>query len=673
MVAAHPQPRDEDEEPTVLEAVVVEGRGADLIGVADSASQGEVGRPQFEYRPLSRVGELVEVVPGTIATQHSGSGKANQFFLRGFNLDHGTDFNATLDGVPMNMPTHAHGQGYLDLNSIIPELVDKIEFGKGPYYAEQGDFSSAGYTRFHTTHRLAEGIAKFTGGEFGYYRGLLAHSSQVGDGDLLYGGEVNFSQGPWVQDEALNKYNGMARYTIDRKDWGAALNAKAYHANWTATNQIPLAAVDAGLLSLYGTMDPTDGGITDRYSLSGNAWSRGDGYKNELNAYALYYDVDIYSNFTGFLDDPVHGDQIQQKERRWVSGASGQQTWYNEWFGFNNDNTLGFSVRHDSIFGLALNHTVGQQLLSRTSLSNVEETALSFYLKNETYWLSKFRTVAGLRSDTYFFDVNSKLTPQNSGSKSNTLISPKLSLVFGPWADTEFFVNFGYGFHSNDARGVVGAVDPADPSVLAQPAPGLARQRGAEGGLRTQYLQGWVSTLAVWYLRSDSELVFQGDAGTTEPTGETERYGVEWTNYYQPTDWLTLDADFAFTSARYLNAPGNAQDVPQSVGTVIGSGAVIKFPYDIFGTIRVRHFGHVPLNEQGTAQQGDTTLVNLGAGYQYEKLKLEVDVFNLFDSKANDIAYFYQYAYPQGAAPVEGVLAHPVVPRQVRATVTLSF
>ena len=240
--------------------VAVEGRETSLIGIADSASQGIVGQPEFKYRPLSRVGELVEVVPGTLATQHSGSGKANQFFLRGFNLDHGTDFTTTLDGIPLNMPSHAHGQGYLDLNSIIPELVDKVEFGKGPYHADQGDFASAGYARIHSLHRLDEGFAHFTGGEYDYYRGIAAQSSHVGEGELLYGGEVNFFDGPWQQAENLNKYNGLVRYTLDKGDYGLAIDGKAYHSTWRASNQIPQRAVDNGQMGLYDPLDPSDGG-----------------------------------------------------------------------------------------------------------------------------------------------------------------------------------------------------------------------------------------------------------------------------------------------------------------------------------------------------------------------------------------------------------------------------
>ncbi|MGX2031201.1 TonB-dependent receptor [Methylocaldum gracile] len=674
-VLPHPQPEEEDPSSLlVLDTVEVQGRATDLLGAANSASQGVVGQPEFKYRPLSRVGELVEVVPGALATQHSGTGKANQYFLRGFNLDHGTDFSVTVDGVPMNLPTHAHGQGYLDLNGIIPELVDRVEYGKGPYYADVGDFSSAGYARMHTLHRLPQGFVKFTGGEYDYYRVVAANSNALGTGDLLYAAEVNFNDGPWKRPEELDKFNGMLRYTIDREDWGLALHGKAYRAQWNATNQIPERAVQSGQIDLYGTMDPSDAGKTDRYSLSGEFWSRGDSYKNQLNVYAAYYDVALFSNFTGFLDDPVHGDQIGQKERRVIVGGSGEQTWFNRWFGLDMDNTLGFQVRHDAIMDLTLNRTERRRTIGSVSRGDVDETSLSFYFSNQTHWLPKFRTVAGLRSDTFFFDVADRLIPQNSGSETASIVSPKLSLIFGPWQDTELFVNLGYGFHSNDARGVTTRADPTDPTLPQSSVPPLAKQRGAEGGIRSQYVKGLNTTLAVWWLESDSELVFAGDAGTTEPTGKSERYGVEWTNFYKPVDWLTLDADFAFTSASYRDAPRGANDIPNSVGRVISAGAVAELPYNFFATVRLCHFGHVPLTEDGSVDAGDTTLVNLGAGYQYRQLKLAVDVFNLFDSKSNDIAYYYTSRLP-GEPPegVDGVLKHPVMPRQVRVTASVSF
>ena len=661
----------------MMETVEVEGRASDLIGSESSASQGVVGQPEFQYRPLSRVGELIETVPGMMATQHSGSGKANQYFLRGFNLDHGTDFSTMVDGVPMNMPTHAHGQGYLDLNSVIPELVDRVEYGKGPYYADMGDFSSAGYARMHTMHKLDQGFVKFTGGSYDFYRLVAANSDKLGDGDLLYAGEFNAYHGIWQVPEDTNKFNGMVRYSIDNSDWGLSLNAKAYHNSWTATNQIPLYAVQYEGLNIYGSGDPSDGGITNRYSFSTNVWSRGDSWKNNLNAYVLYSDLDLYSNFTGYLNYPALGDQMEQKERRWVGGANGEQTWFNRWFGFDMDNSVGFLVRHDQISGLGLNQTVNRVVFKTDTLNNVGETVGGLFVRNQTQWLSKFKTVAGLRGDFYGFDVTDLVGGTNSGSKYRGIISPKLSFIFGPWADNEFFINMGYGFHSNDARGATTTIDPNGATVT--PTSPLTRQRGGEVGVRSGYVPGLNTTLAVWYLHSDSELVWSGDSGTNDPTGPSVRYGVEWTNYYKPTHWLTLDADFAFSAANYTGVPQDQSRVPNSVRRVITAGAVVDLSKGFFATSRLRHFGDVPLNVGNTLNAGSTTLVSLGLGYQQDAYKLELDIFNLFNSKQNDIAYQDVYRTQNdvrlGLNPngVDGTTFHPVEPRMFRVSATLKF
>ncbi len=670
------------------EMIITAGRAKDLIGIAASASQGEVSQAQFEYRPLSRNGELLEVIPGVVATQHSGSGKANQYFLRGFNLDHGTDFTTYVDGIPMNLPTHAHGQGYMDVNSIIPELVKNIEYGKGPYYAEVGDFSAAGYSKMFSMDKLPKGIFKFTAGQYDYYRTLIANSNKVGSGDLLYAGEFNFYNGVWQQPEDSKKFNGMLRHTLNKDNWGSSVFAKAYTNSWTATNQIPQAAVDNGTLGLYGTMDPTDGGNTNRYSLSSNLWNKGDNWKNDANIYALYYDVDLYSNFTGYLENPVLGDQIHQFEHRVQTGGNVEHTRYNKLFCFDMDNTAGLQFRYDNIMGLGLDHTANRQYLNTVSHSDVSQATAGIYFKNQTYWLEKFRTIAGVRGDYINNDVTQLdntlhdplVNAANSGTSHKARVSPKLSLIIGPWYDTEYFVNAGYGYHSNDARGTVLHLNPVDGVPFADgnpisPVSPLAWSRGAETGIRSNFIKGLNSTIALWFLESNQELVFVGDAGTTEVNGKSHRYGVELTNYYKPTDWLTLDADFAFTSAHFVTTPEGATNsyIPNSVGMVITAGATIVAPNGLFGTIRLRHFGDVPLDESGTFWAGSTSIVNMSAGYQHKAYKVELDLFNVLGSTANDIAYAYGNAYPAGASGQFGIMKHPVEPRMVRGTITLNF
>lgn len=685
---AHTLDPDKAEE---LEAVEVEedGRGKDLIGIAETASQGEVSQKQFEYRPLSRNGELIEVVPGAVATQHSGSGKANQYFLRGFNLDHGTDFTTYVDGIPMNMTTHAHGQGYMDLNSIIPELVSKVEYGKGPYYAEVGDFSAAGYAKMHTMDKLDQAIAKFTAGSYDYYRTLFANSDKVGDGNLLYAGEFNLYNGVWQVPEDSKKFNGMLKYTLDQHDWGMSISGNAYSNSWTATNQIPQSAIDSGTLGLYDSMDPSDGGKTNRYSLSGNFWQTGKNWKNDANLYALYTDLNLYSNFSGFTLG-AQGDQILQTERRVQTGGNFEHTRYNKILGFEMDNSVGLQFRHDQIMGLGLYHTSQRQILDTVSNNDVGVSTVGVYFKNHTHWHEKVRTIAGLRGDFINNEVTvlstgsglANTNAANSGSRGKAMISPKLSLVLGPWYDTEYFFNIGYGYHSNDARGTTlqlhpetgTSLDPDGNAVSPRIRP-AAWSRGGEAGIRTNYIPGLSSTFALWWLESSEELVFVGDAGTTEVNGKSHRYGIELTNYYKPTDWLTLDADYALTTARFADTPAGATNnfIPNSVGRVVSTGVTVVAPNGLFGTLRFRHFGSVPLDESGNFWAGDTNIVNLGAGYKQKQYKLEIDIFNILGSQSNDIAYAYGSAFPNGAATTTGILKHPIEPRMVRGTITINF
>lgn len=715
---------------TLGEITVSSGRANSLEGIATSASQGEVSNDDFKYRPLSRTGELVEVVPGMLSTQHSGTGKANQYFLRGFNLDHGTDFTTWIDGIPMNLRTNAHGQGYMDLNSLIPEMVDRIEFGKGPYYADQGDFSSAGYARMTTKSRLTgfnndsdKGYALFEGGMFDYYRAMIANSNRIGDGDLLYAGELNFYNGPWVVPENGNKYNGMLKYILGGQDWQVALNGKAYYSHWTATNQIPLAQLGASLNPTccdmtgrdgygtdgrFGSMNPSDGGVTNRYSGSLNATSQGRDYQNQLNIYALYYDLDLWSDFSYFSANPYQGDQVYQRERRVQAGGNAEQIWFHKLWDLDMENKLGVQLRYDGIRDLGVSNTWNKQPVADNtymppSLYDVDETSLWFYGQNETRWTRWLRSQTAARSDTFWFDVQSK-TPgfqynaENSGATSATVLSPKFNLIFGPWEETELFVNSGYSYHSNDARGTVQRYNPdGSPTTPVTP---LSWSRGAETGVRTQYVPGLNTTLAVWWLQMSGELVFVGDAGTTEPTGGTNRLGAEWTNFYKPLDWLTFDADLAFTASRYqeeqeggctdgtINIPsngcGNGFAVPNAVGRVITAGVQIDHPTGFFGSLRLRSFGQDPLNVNASSWLGSTNIVNLGAGWHNSTVKLEVNVFNLFDSQANDIAYWYQYGVCNtfstgqcgGAHQVtqyNGQTFHPIQPRMVRAGIVINF
>ncbi|MEM6672433.1 MAG: TonB-dependent receptor [Planctomycetota bacterium] len=672
-------PTIQDPEPvTVLDAVIVEGRGTSRLGFAPSASEGVTGPEQLRRRPLLRPGELLETAPGVIVTQHSGSGKGNQFFLRGFNLDHGTDFNVNVDNVPLNLRSHGHGQGYVDLNFLIPELVETVAYRKGPYFADTGDFSSAGSVDMSYVRSLPNGIAQLETGQFGFQRALLADSISVGtDGDLLFAVETLAYDGPWDVDENFKKFNGLARYVTGDKYDGSAYTFSAYEGDWTSTDHIPERAVEQDVIGRFGTLDPTTGGDSSRYSLTG-AWFGTDGDRRwDLSAYVYRYDLDLYSNFTYALDDRVNGDQFRQLDRRWTQGLHGQTTWFGQTLGKPSETRLGAQFRNDFITN-ALENTAQRRVLSTVRYDDIVETSLGAYVTNTTYWTDTVRTNLGLRGDVFYFDVSSD-NPANSGEEADGILSPNASIVFGPYKDVEFYVNGGYGFHSNDARGVTLTDDPTtqEPND-GSPVDALVRQTGAEIGVRYEAPFGLISTLALWGLESDSELLFVGDAGGTEASGATERWGVEWTNYWDMGDGWSLDFDATWSEARFVDA-GDLDHVPGAVETTVAAGLAYETPEGHYAALRARYFGPRDLEESGEVRSSETLLVNAHFAYRFaDAWLLRLSIFNLLDREDSEIEYFYPsrlFSEPPG--PDEGgfndVHFHPVQPFAVRVGVAVAF
>ncbi len=656
---ADPEPGNEE--------IVVYGRGIPQIGTAQSGSQGTVGYADLENRPISRTGELVENVPGVIATQHSGTGKANQYFLRGFNLDHGTDFAGFIDGVPINMRTHGHGQGYLDLNFIIPELVERIDYRKGPYFADVGDFSAAGTVAFTTYDALPESIIDVTIGEFGYYRGVVAGSSEAGEGNLLAAIEGTLSNGPWILDENLEKVNGVIRYSRGSDENGWDVQATGYRSTWTSTDQIPERAVESGLIDRFGFIDDDLGGETTRLSAVANALFGA----TRVNAYAIYYDFVLTSNFTYFLDDPVEGDEFQQRDERGIFGGSASHRFDTALGSLPVALTVGGDLRYDAINNVGLYESAGAIRTSTIRQDQVDEYSAGLYASAEFSLTPRLRAVLGVRGDYYGYDVAATI-PANSGDGSDTILGPKAALAWQPVDGLELYANYGESFHSNDVRGATIAIDPAtgDP---ADPVEALVRARGGELGTRVES-GAFTASLVGFYLELGSELVFVGDAGATEPNDASRRYGLEATAFWRPLPWLALDASAAFTNARFRGVPEAVDRIPGSVSEVIAAGATVDFGEGLSGALRVRHFGEAPLIEDGSVRSDPTTLVNLGAYYEFDRIRIGFDLLNVFDANDADITYFYPSRLP--GEPAEGVEDrhfHPVEPRQVRVSARLSF
>ncbi len=658
----------------VMDPIVIEGRRDDLVGISISASEGRVGIADLRLRPMLRAGELLEAVPGMIMTQHSGGGKANQMFVRGFNLDHGTDFNTVVSGMPVNMPTHGHGQGYTDINFVIPELVDHLKFRKGTYYADIGDFSSAGSATFELVREVPESFLRFVGGEFNYLRGVGAASGRAGAGTWLIGGEMHTYDGPWTLPEDLQRVSGLARYS-----WTSGVNemsflALGYAAKWDATDQIPLRSVEDGLISRFGHIDPTVGGETNRYSLSFD-WNRNTGEtRHRATVYGFYYDLDLWSNFTYLLVDSVNGDQFEQFDERFCVGGSYDITLLSGWFGAAQELTLGVQSRTDFIQKVGLYNTRERQRLSTVREDEVTETGTGVYATLDSRWTRWFRSNLGLRGDYYHFDVTSDFGP-NSGTASDAQISPKLALTFGPFARTELYANAGLGFHTNDARGTTITIDPVSGDPV-DPVDPIVESRGAEFGVRTNPVSNYRMTLAVWGLELDSELLYVGDAGNTEPSDPSRRYGIEWNNYFEPRNWLAIDFDYAYSHARFVDVAAGEDYIPGALEHVVAAGLTVK-PLGSsgwFGSARLRYFADYPLIEDNSQRAGSTTIVNLGLGYQVGRARIGLLLFNLFDAEDSDIEYFYASRLP--GEPVDGLddrHFHPVESRMLRAGVTVGF
>ena len=677
--------------------VNVQGRQDDLVGAADSATQGTVGATEIQDRPILRSGEILETIPGVIITQHAGGGKANQYFLRGFNLDHGTDFAVFIDDMPLNLPSHAHGEGYADMNTVIPEFVQRLNFEKGPYYADVGNYGSAGSAHLEFFKALPENFIKVEGGMYGFGRAVFGASQKAGSGTLLYGGEAYHDDGPWTHRDNYYKFNGLVTYSQGSDANGFGVTARAYHGEWHSSDQIAENAVP--LVGFFGSLNPTDGGNSQRYSVQAEWHRRNASSETKVTLYGFYYDLDLFSDFTYFLTDPVHGDQFEQKDKRWVAGLDARHTIFSEWFGRKVQNTFGLQVRNDWIHnGLfqtedrerieKTDSDTGTTLPATTQEDRFTDTQVGFYAENRIRWTDWFRSMAAVRGDEQYFNVTSLITPANSGTASKFLPSPKLSLIFGPWSNTEFYVQGGFSFHSNDGRGATQTVQPVSaenpfPGTPSTRIPVLVPTKGAEVGVRTTVIRNLQSTVSVWYLRSASELQQSGDTGGTVPSPQpSDRYGIEWANYYTPLEHLAFDFDLADSRALFAAldsdnaAPGSpgGRRVPEAVGLVASSGVTLHNYGGFSGSLRLRAFGPRDLTSDGIFRSHATILLNAEVGYRFnKKWRISAEFLNLLNRRDHDIDYAYTSRIAPTSEPAFTDVFHPVEPFQVRFRLERTF
>jgi hypothetical protein len=641
-----------------------------------SASQGLVTQADIQNKPLFRTTEFLEQIPGLIFSNETNGVDAATMFLRGFNIDHGTDFAFFVDGVPYNLGSNPHAQGFTDLNSVIPELVSTVDFGKGPYYAKVGNFSAVGYADIRYFDALPYGIAKIEAGQYDWFRTVVADSGCVGPGVLLYGVQFNYFNNAFSVPEHLNKSSAIFRYTIAEDNDRLTLSASLYNGQGTSEPVIPLRLVQNGQIGRFTNVSPSDFIVANRFVVNAQ-WQHHwvDGALTQGNVYGYRYTLGLIENPSGFTSGP-EGDQVDQIDQRWVTGVNLSHTWHSYLLGDQMAHTVGIQYRHDDIRQADIFNSVNREPVSPASLASIGESDTGLFYQNALQWSEKVRTVFGVRGEFYHVHVNNQLTPENSGDKSSAIFLPKGSLILGPWNHTDFYVNGGYSFHSNNAEGTVVNIDPATGDAVPR-VPLLIQARGAEVGVRSQFIPNLTTSLALWQLHLGSELEFDVVAETTTPLRPSDRYGLEWSNTYQLCRWLSLNADYSWSHGRLLgfdpDVPGNR--IPQAVTTVFSGGPSVNLPNGLFANLRYRYWGPRPLIEDNSFSSRATNLFELSAGYQCPRYTVNLQILNLFNSNGHDIDFFDTTFYPNfgDTAPVADKLFKPLQPFQARVSVTVRW
>lgn len=635
-------------DPAGRQEVVVIGRGERRIGTARAASEGSISGEELRVRPLLRTSELAEAVPGLIAVQHSGGGKAAQYLIRGYNLDHGTDFSIAVDNMPFNLRSHAHGEGYLDLNGLIPETVAGIAYRKGPYRAGDGDYSFVAAAALDTVDRFERPFVAGSVGSYGYRRVAAGGTLALGAGALTLAAELKANDGRWQLPERLRHAGGFAKFTAETGLGTLRASLSLYEARWQPTEQIPVRAIGGLVPDRFGTLDPDLSGRTDRQVL--NIGLRSE--RLTVTAYAQHYRFALLSNFTFFLADPINGDQLEQTESRWTFGGRIARR-------FDVSDrlavTAGVDAQTDRIGALGLFQTRGGRRLGTTSLVDATVTTLAGHVEANWRPVPRVSLLGGARVDNFRFRTVARGGAGVTGTVDDAIATPKAGASVELARGVALYANYGQGFHSNAVRGVTAAVDPT---------PGLARATGWEVGGRLE--RGpVVLSLTHWWSRSSSELVYSGDDGTVSPTGPSRRRGVELTAALRPVRWLSIDGNFATNHARFVDAPGFDR-MPNALESAGELGIAALF--DRFtAALRVRHAGPRPLVEDNRARGPATTVVNMRAAYRLGPVEVSAELLNLFDTARADADYFYASRLPgEPIEGVEGVHSRTVEPRMVR-------
>lgn len=627
----------------------------------------------IRLRPTNTAQDVLRMVPGLFIAQHAGGGKAEQIFLRGFDIDHGTDIAINTDGIPVNMVSHAHGQGYADLHYLIPETVDRVNFGKGPYYAPYGNLATAGYVGFRTKNALDQNMVKLQGGMFDTYRALgMFKLLDKQEGNRTHNAyavaDYFFSNNYFDSPQAYNRFSMMAKYNgaVNERTYLTAM-VQSFTSRWDASGQIPDRAVESGQIDFFGAIDSTEGGNTNRTNASielSSLLPGGGLLRNQF--YLSHYEFELYSNFTFYLDDPVNGDQIRQKEKRNLYGYNGAYSRNDHWGGLDWETEIGVQVRYDETKNSELSHTVGRQTtLDRLALGDINEANLGAYV-NETVKVTPWLTLnGGLRFDQFHFMYVDRLNPERYDRQIETanIVSPKLNAFFTVNDRLQLFGNFGTGFHSNDTRVVI----PENGLDI------LPRALGYEGGFAWKPAPRVLLTASAWFLNLEQEFVYVGDAAVVEPSGETDRSGVDFSGRAQLLDWLYADLDVNYTLARAANVPENEDYIPLApVWSNIG-GLSFNTKPGLNGSLRYRYLGDRPANEDNSTIAEGYFLMDALLNYTRTRYEVGISIENILDRRWKEAQFDTESRLFDEPEPVTEIHFTPGTPFNLRAHVAFFF
>lgn len=621
----------------------------------------------IQTNPVNSSQDILRKMPGLFIGQHAGGGKAEQMFLRGFDIDHGTDINVTVDGLPVNMVSHAHGQGYADLHFVIPETIDKIDFGKGPYYEKKGNFNTAGYVDFRTKRKLERSSIKLEAGQFDTYR-LLGMFDLVDSykHNAYVATEFLSADGYFDSPQNFNRINLFGKYSgqLSNTDF-VDIKASYFDSEWEASGQVPQRVVESGLISRFGAIDNTEGGATSRNNLMVNYHKIVD-ENTSINSkfYLSQYDFELYSNFTFFLEDSINGDQIKQKENRMIYGLDAE---YDK--SFSKGSILGswqagISLRNDQSNDNELSHTMNRsETLEQLQLGDINETNFGAYL-GTTIDINKWTFNPSIRVDYFDFQYHDKLVAAyQTQEETKVIVSPKFNVLYNPTNDLQLYLKTGKGFHSNDTRVVV-----AESGKKTLPA-----AYGFDVGYIWKPAPKMLLNMAYWYLYQEQEFVYVGDAGIVEPSGKTRRQGVDLSYRYQPLTWFYLNLDANYTYARSINSPEGEDFIPLAPDFTLVGGLNFLFESGFYGSVNVRHLDDRPSNEDNSIVAKGYTVTDLNAGYKWKNRSFGIQIQNLFDTEWNETQFATESRLQNETESVEEIHFTPGTPLFIKATIQYNF